>query len=53
MEEQKLSSTAIEFEPIVEWKSSAIGDRKNTGDQIDLPIDLGEGVEALVERVIV
>jgi hypothetical protein len=43
---------AAEFGPAVEWKASAIGDRNNMGDQIDLPIDLCEGVEALEEMVV-
>jgi hypothetical protein len=53
MVEQQLSSMVVEFGPVVEWKASATGDRSNMGDQIDLPIDLCEGVEALEERVIV
>jgi hypothetical protein len=37
----------------VEWKANATGSRNNMGYQIDLPIDLYEGVEALEEMVVV
>jgi hypothetical protein len=35
------------MESAVEWKTNATGDENNMGDQIDLPFDLCEGVEAL------
>jgi len=53
MVEKKLSSMVAEFGHAMEWKANSTRATNNMGYQIDLPIDLCEGVEALEEMVVV